>query len=57
MGGGKNAVLAILALAGGIGLGYFWTTSRPQDGLEIVAGVSIISVALLYFALLSIGKH
>lgn len=57
MGGAKSAVVVILAIAGGLGLGYFWSTLRPTDGLEIIAGVSVISVGLIYFALISIGKH
>lgn len=57
MGGLKDAVVVILAIAGGVGLGFFWNSMRPADPLEIVAGVSVISVALIYFALISMGKH
>lgn len=57
MGGAKDAVVVILALAGGVGLGFFWNSLRPADPIEIVAGISVLAVALVYFALISMGKH
>jgi hypothetical protein len=57
MGGVKDVVVAILAIAGGLGLGYFWTTNRPEDSIEIVAGITVAGIALIYFALISMGKH
>jgi hypothetical protein len=57
MGGAKNAVVAILAILAGAGLGLFWNHTRPADGIEMAAGVGLIGVVLIYFALISIGKH
>lgn len=54
---GKQVVLVILSLIVGVGLGFFWSTSRPQDPIEIVAGLSVLAVALVYFSLHSMGKH
>ena len=54
---GKQAVLAILSLIIGGGLGYFWQMSRPQDGIEIVVGVSLLAIVLVFFSLNSMGKH
>ncbi|MBN2121690.1 hypothetical protein JW721_01355 [Candidatus Micrarchaeota archaeon] len=57
MGGLKDAAVVILSLAGGVGLGFLWNSMRPADPIELVAGVSVISVGLIYFALISMGKH
>lgn len=54
---GKQAIFALAAIIVGGVLGYFWQTSRPQDSIEIVAGVSIIAVGLVYFSLHSMSKH
>ncbi len=54
---GKQAILALISLIFGVGLGYFWNMSRPQDPIEIVAGLSVLAIALVYFSLHSMGKH
>ncbi len=53
---GKDVAIALLAILIGGGLGYFWHTMRPADGLEIVIGVSIIMIPLVYLSLSSMGK-
>ncbi|MEM4272270.1 MAG: hypothetical protein QXH30_01660 [Candidatus Bilamarchaeaceae archaeon] len=53
---GKDAVLAILSVIIAIGLGWFWHYMRPADGWEIVAGVSIIMIPIVYLCLRSMGK-
>ncbi|MBD3390098.1 hypothetical protein GF415_04085 [Candidatus Micrarchaeota archaeon] len=54
---GKQALFALVAIIGGGVLGYFWQTSRPQDSIEIIVGVSVIAVGLIYFSLHSMSKH
>ena len=54
---GKKFALAVISIIVGAGLGYFWHMSRPQDGLEIVVGISILAIALLFFSLNSMGKQ
>ncbi len=54
---GKELVYAIASLVIGGALGYFWSTSRPQDSVEIVIGISILAIGLIYFSLHSMGKH
>ncbi|MEW5996942.1 MAG: hypothetical protein AB1657_05105 [Candidatus Micrarchaeota archaeon] len=56
MGDFMNAVRAILAIVVGAGIGYFWKLTRPNDDLLTVAGVSVVSIVLLYLLLRSIGK-
>lgn len=53
---GKDAALAILAIIIGGGLGWFWHYMRPADGLEIVIGVSIVMIPLVYLSLHGMGK-
>ena len=54
---GKQVVLVLLSIIIGVGLGFFWNLSRPQDPIEIVAGLSVLAIALVYFSLHSMGKH
>lgn len=54
---GKDALLAIIAIIAGSGLGYFWSMNRPQDPIEVVAGISILAILLVFFSLHSMGKH
>ncbi|MBD3397628.1 hypothetical protein GF412_00655 [Candidatus Micrarchaeota archaeon] len=54
---GKQAILAIIAIIVGAGLGYFWNLNRPEDPIEIVAGLSFLAIVLVYFSLHSMGKH
>jgi RsiW-degrading membrane proteinase PrsW (M82 family) len=54
---GKQAILAIIAILVGSGLGYFWNVNRPQDPIEIVVGVSLLAILLVFFSLQSMGKH
>jgi len=54
---GKEIVYALASIILGGVLGYFWSMSRPQDPIEMVAGISIVAVALIYFSLSSMGKH
>ena len=56
MGDFMNAVRAVLALVLGLAVGYFWKMTRPADDLLTVAGVTIISIVLLFFLLKAIGK-
>ena len=56
MGDFMNAVRAIVALVLGLAVGYFWRATRPADDLLTVAGVTIISIAILFFLLKAIGK-
>ncbi len=55
--GSKEAIFIIVSIIIGGGLGYFWNQTRPQDGIEIVAGLSILATGLLYFSLHSMSKH
>lgn len=57
MSGGKDAVLAILAVILGAGLGYFWHITRPADGILILIGVSIVCIGLVYVSLRAMGSH
>ena len=54
---GKQAILAFASIIIGAGLGYFWSMSRPQDPIEIVAGISVLAIVLVFFSLTSMGKH
>jgi|GEM_PF-3085515 len=54
---GKEIVYALASLIIGGVLGYFWHMSRPQDPIEMVAAISIVAIALIYFSLHSMGKH
>lgn len=56
MGDFMNAVRAVLALALGLTVGYFWRATRPADDMLTVAGVTIISIVILFFLLKAIGK-
>ena len=53
----KKAVIAILSIIIGVGMGYFWHMSRPQDGIELVIGLSLLAIGLVFFSLNSMGKH
>lgn len=53
---GKDAAVAILSIIAGAGLGYFWHYMRPADGLEIVVGVSLVMIPVVYLCLHSMGK-
>ena len=57
MGGGKDAVVAILAILLGAGLGYFWHITRPADGLLMIIGVSIVCIGLVFISLRAMGSH
>ncbi len=54
---GKEIVYALAAIIIGGVLGYFWHMSRPQDPVEMVVGIAIVAIALVYFSLTSMGKH
>ncbi len=54
---GKQALLAIISIIVGVGLGYFWSVTRSQDPIEIVIGVSVLAIVLVFFSLTSMGKH
>ncbi|MDD2655554.1 MAG: hypothetical protein PHQ80_02695 [Candidatus ainarchaeum sp.] len=56
MGDVMGAVRAVLALALGLAVGYFWKMTRPADDLLTVAGVTIVSILILFFLLKAIGK-
>lgn len=56
MGDFMNAVRAIVAVAVGAGIGYFWKMTRPGDDILTVAGVTIVSIVLLFLLLKAIGK-
>jgi len=56
MGDFMDAVRAIVALVVGAGIGYFWHMTRPADDWLTVAGVSLVSIILLFLLLKSIGK-
>jgi hypothetical protein len=56
MGGFIEVARALLALAVGAAVGYFWQMTRPEDDFIIVAGVTLVSIVVLYFLLKSIGK-
>ena len=56
MSGAMDAVRAIVAIAVGVGIGYFWSTTRPQDDISIVAGVGLVSFVILFFLLKQLGK-
>lgn len=51
-----NAVRAAVAIVVGAGIGYFWRMTRPGDDILTVAGVTIVSIVLLFLLLKSIGK-
>lgn len=54
---GKEIIYALASIILGGVLGYFWSVSRPQDPIEMVAAIAIIAIALVYFSLNSMGKH
>ena len=54
---GKQVVLALASIIIGGGLGYFWHMSRPDDAIEMIAGISILAIALVFFSLNSMGKQ
>ena len=54
---GKQALFAIVSVIIGGGLGYFWSYSRPGDSIEMVAGLSVIAIVLVFFSLNSMSKH
>lgn len=55
--GSKEVIFAIASLVIGGGVGYFWSMTRPGDGIEMVAGISVIAIVLVYFSLHSMSKH
>lgn len=58
MGDFMDAVRAIVAIAVGSGIGYFWSMNPPlgMNDWTNVAAVTIISIVLLFVLLKSVGK-
>ena len=54
---GKDAIFAILSVIIGAALGYLWSTTRPHDSIELVAGITIVAIVVIYFGLHGMGKH
>lgn len=58
MGDFMDAVRAIVAIVVGAGIGYFWNMTKPlgMSDWTTVAGVTLVSMVLLFVLLKSIGK-
>lgn len=58
MGDFMDAVRAIVAIVVGAGIGYFWHMTGPLGMTDwlTVAGVTLVSIVLLFVLLKSIGK-
>lgn len=56
MGGAVEVARALLAVIVGAAVAYFWSMTRPGDDITIVVGVGIVSIAVLFVLLKSIGK-
>ncbi len=53
-----DAVRVIIAILVGAGIGYFWYLTKPlgMGDLPTVAGVTLVSIVLLFVLLKAIGK-
>lgn len=54
--GAIGAARGILAVLLGGAVAYFWSETRPGDDITIVIGIGIVSIAVLYVLLKSLGK-
>lgn len=51
-----NAVKLILSIVIGGALAYFWSTLRPEDSIEILAGVGAVGAIAAFTSFYFMGK-
>ena len=56
MGGLVNVLKALIAIAIGVGLAYFWSTLRPDETIEILVGVGAVGAIAAFTSLYFMGK-
>ena len=51
-----SAVKLLISIVVGGGLAYFWSTLRPEDTIEVLAGVGVVTALAAFTSLYFMGK-